>query len=451
MTIYQRFADGLQNLVANLGTSRDKSAANQYVNVLLSDQELLTAYRGSSLAKNIINYPANDACREWREWNAEAADISKIEAEEKRLGVQGKVLKTLIRSRLFGGAAIFIGTGDPDPAKPLVPSRIRKGGLKYLTVLDRRELSAGEIERDASTPGYGMPKHYLINSAGGDNLEIHPSRLVILRGAELPDNTLAEANHGWGDSELQTVLAEVTKVDATAGNIASLVFEAKVDVIKIANFTQNLQSGGSAYEQLMLKRFALASTGKGINGALMLDSEEEYQQKSANFSNLPEILDRFMQLTSAASGIPTTRLFGMSPAGLNSTGESDLRNYYDEIRQSQTLKVEPALAVLDECLIHSALGSRPADVFYNWRPLWQMGAKDRAEVSERLANTINTAALNGLIEVEPAGKSLVNALTEIGSFPGLESAVAEFYSAGAEEPDAVEMGIGEKSEDGESE
>lgn len=438
MNAFARIADGLQNIVANLGTSRDKSASSYYVADELNDLELTAAFRGSSIARNIVEYPANDACREWREWNAESTDISAIEAEEKRLGVQAKVLKALTRARLFGGAAIFIGTGEADLTKPLNPARLRKGGLRYLTVLDRRELSAGEIERDPSMSNYGMPVDYTINTTGGRYLQIHPSRLVLLRGEEMPDNSTAEANHGWGDSVLQTVLNEVTKLDATAGNIASLVFEAKVDVIRIKNFTKNLEEGGSAYERMMLRRFALANTAKGINGALMLDKEEEYDQKSANFSTLPDILDRFMQLVSAASGIPATRLFGMAPAGLNSTGEGDLRNYYDAVKQTQTLSVEPALTMLDECLIFSALGSRPADVFYNWRPLWQMSAKERAEISERLANVAKTAIETEAVEIEPMGEALVNALTETGAFPGLESAVAKFYGTNPREIDEVE-------------
>ena len=66
-------------------------------------------------------------------------------------------------------------------------------------------------------------------------------------------------------------------------------------------------------------RAALTARGKGINGALLMDAEDTYDQKTASFATLPDIIDRFMQMVSAASGVPMTRLFGISAAGLNAT------------------------------------------------------------------------------------------------------------------------------------
>jgi len=421
-----RAADGFQNLVANMGTSRDKAAANGYIIAPLSDLDLLNAYRGSSVAKAVVDYPADDACREWREWQGDARQITALEAEEKRLGVQFRVRDARIRSRLYGGSAIFIGTGDADTIKPLVPERIRKGGVKYLTVLDRQELGVERLQMDPSLPGYSKPEMYRLTGGSGRIVDIHPSRLIVFTGDEVPHNSTAQSLHGWGDSVLQTALEKVGHLDGTMANSASLVYEAKVDVIKVKDFTQNLRDGGSAYETLMLKRFGLAATAKGINGALLLDGEEDYQQKSASFATLPDVMDRFMQMVSAASGIPMTRLFGMSPAGMNATGDSDMRNYYDRVKQEQTLDIEPAMQVFDECLIRSALGSRPEELHFNWRSLWQMSEKDRADVAVKLVQAAEGMERMGAASMEAAGGALVNALTEIGVFPGLESAIEEY-------------------------
>ena len=421
-----RATDGFQNLVANLGTSRDKAFANGYAVSLLSDQMLLDAYRGSSVAKSVVDYPADDACREWRGWQASASQISAIEDEEARLNLVSTVRDARIRARLYGGSAIYIGTGDADPEKPLSPETVRRGGLQYLTVLDRQELGVEALQLNPAVPGYGKPVAYRVSGGGGSHMDIHPTRLVLFTGDDVPNNATAQGMSGWGDSVLQTAMEKVGHLDGTLANVASLVFEAKVDVIKIKDFTQSLRDGGAEYESLMLKRFALAMTAKGVNGTLMLDAGEEYEQKTASFATLPDVIDRFMQVVSAASGIPMTRLFGMSPAGMNSTGEGDLRNYYDRVKQEQTLEIGPAMRVLDECLIRSALGVRPPELHYTWRPLWQMSEVDRANVAEKIVT-----AGNGLLQmeagsVEAVGKATVNALTENGAFPGLETAVAEY-------------------------
>ena len=76
-----RFTDSLRNLVANLGTARDKASHSQYGVPVLSDFEATNAYRGSWLPRKIVDIPAMDATRNWRNWHAEADDVSALEAE----------------------------------------------------------------------------------------------------------------------------------------------------------------------------------------------------------------------------------------------------------------------------------------------------------------------------------------------------------------------------------
>ena len=432
MGALRKFGDSLVNLVANLGTPRDKAAATEYGQPFVSDVALLNAYRGAWLPQKIVDIPAEDATREWRSWDAEKEQITALEAEEARLGVQLKVRDAMTRGRLLGGAAIYIGTGDRNPMDPLDPTRIGRGGIKHLNVMTRIELQAGERDTDPESPSYNRPKSYTITSQQGGQVEVHPSRLVLFTGNAHPDPSQDSGpTAGWGDSILLATLDAIKHADASAANVASLMFEAKVDVIKIPNFMAGLQGGGD-YEQLLLRRLQLAATAKGINGALVLDSEEDYQQKSASFTGLNDLLLTFLQIVAGAADIPVTRLLGKSPGGLNSTGESDLRNYYDHIQALQKLEVSPAMAVLDECLVRSALGSRPAEVFYTWRSLWQTTAKERADIGETTAKTIKTIAETGTIPDDVLSIVAQNMLVEAGVAPGLETAMEDWRAENPE-------------------
>ncbi|KRG47353.1 hypothetical protein ARC20_03210 [Stenotrophomonas panacihumi] len=430
--------DGLVNLVANLGTPRDKAAASLYLLPLMDDHQLANAYRGAWLPRKIVDIPALDAHRNWRTWNAEQDEISAIEAEEKRLGLQGKSLEASFKARLFGGAALYIGTGDANPSLPLDPTRIGKDGIRHLNVLTRRVLKAGELERDPESPNYGKPSVYTLSTAAGGQVNIHPSRLVIYHGAPKPDPEL-DVGDGWGDSVLLAVMDAVKNADSTAANIASLVFEAKVDVINIPNLMNSLSE--PAYEAELLKRLQLAAMAKGINGMLVLDGEETYSNKQTNFAGLTDVMMSFMQLVSGAADIPVTRLLGQSPSGLNSTGEGDIRNYYDRIRSGQELVLTPALSVLDECLIRSSLGTRPAELFYSWRSLWQSTDKERADIGKTTADTIKTIADTRLLPDDVLSKVAVNMLTEAGVAPGLESEMADYVPTdeGEVDPDADDV------------
>lgn len=431
MGVVRYLSDKLVNLVANLGTERDKASGSVYAPVMLTDQDLSNAYRGAWLPRKIVDIPPLDATRRWRGWQATKDQIEKIEAEEKRLDLRRKVKQALTRARLFGGSAIFIGTGERDTSGPLNPERIGKGGIKYLTVLSKRKLAAGDIEQDPQSELFEKPKWYTLS---GSQLKIHPSRLIIFIGAELPDPEAdMVADYGWGDSVLQAVFDAIKQSDGTNANVASLVYEAKVDVIKIPDFMQQLQD--PAFEKQVLERIRLAAMAKGINGTLLLDAAEDYDSKQASFGGLPDVIDRFLQAVSGAADIPATRLIGQAPSGLSATGESDLRNYYDRIQAMQELDITPALSVADECLIRSALGGRDKKIHYVWNPLWQPTATQQSENSKRAAETVKILKESGLFPDEALSKAATTMLVEQSVLPGLESAIAEYGSQLPDEED----------------
>ena len=433
--------DSLTSLVSRMGTDRDKAATTFYSHTYLTDEQLIAAYSTSWLPRKIVDIPALDACRKWRDWQAKKPQIEAIEGEEKRLNVKGKILEAAKKGRLFGGAAVYIGTGDANPAEPLQVDRITKGGLKYLNVMTRRQLSGGEIERNPESDWYGKPKLYTLTGANGQQIAIHPSRLVLFTGAMPADDEITNNPwQGWGDSVLQSTLDAVKNADSTAGNIASLIFEAKIDIIRLPNFMASL--GNEEYKRKILERYTLANTSKGINGTLLLDKEEEYESKSAQLAGLTDILMAFMQIVAGAADIPVTRLLGQSPAGMNSTGTSDMKNYHDRIQSMQELELQPAMMRLDEALERSA-DVRDPDVHYRWSPLEQMSEKERADIFKTTADAARTIVGTGtgqeIIPREAISDALVNRLVEDGVLPGLDAAIETYGNLSEQEPSEEEL------------
>lgn len=420
--------DGLQSLTAELGTSRDKAATVSYKVNEYNDHDLVSAYRTSWLARKIVDIPAQDSTREWRAWKGEEDQIEKIEEEERRLGLQAKAMRAATLGRLYGVAYLYFDLGD-DPGTPINPERVKTGGLRFVTVLTHQQLVAGEYDQDPLSPTYGLPRWYdTANSISGTQ-RVHPSRVIRFGGYPRPEQELLM--DARDDSVLVALLDTVKQFDSTAANIASLVFEAKIDVIKV-NGLMNM-AGNPYEEQKLLERYRLAAVAKGNNGMLLLDGEnEDYEQKAYTFSALSDIMDRFSQNSAGAADIPMTRLFGRSPGGMNSTGDSDLRNYYDRIKADQNLKLRPALATLDECLIRSALGSRPEEIHYLWNSLWQVSDKERSDLGTATVGMVKSLKETGLLPDEVLAKVTVTALTEDGVLPGLESEYATFFEEGGE-------------------
>lgn len=401
--------DTFKNFVANLGTDRDKASFGVYDGLIIGEAQLLNSYRSAWLPRKIVDIPAADATRQWRSWQADAAQINAIEAEESRLGLKEKVKQAVTQARLFGGAGIYIGIQNDDPTLPLRSESAKR--IDFLTVMTKRVLTAGEIENDPFEPGYGKPKYYMANGR-----RVHPSRIAVFIGDPYPDEQ--DSTDGWGDSVLNGTFQAIKNSDSTMANIASLIYEAKVDVLGIPNLSEWMSTEENRSK--LADRTRLAALLKGNNGMLIRDTEETYDSKSFAFANLDNIGNLFLQVVSGAADIPATRLIGRTPGGLNATGEADTRNYYDKIKGIQE-DIGTSISILDECLIRSALnGQRPPEIYYGWNALWQASEKERADNGKMVADTIKVISDTGLIPEDELSEAAINMLTEWNIMPGLE-------------------------------
>lgn len=412
--------DTLANVVSGLGTSKDKRFHDRFAFVPHDRGELDAAYRGDWLSRKIVDIPPHDMTREWRDWKADKPDILKIETEEKRLGLRHKVRDALLYARMYGGAALMIGFGDKTPESP-APANVGREGIKYIHAVNRHEVTPGKVITDVMSPWFGEPEYWQVHSESLGAVRVHPSRVIAFQGARRLDRDVNA--EWWGDSVLEAVYDAVHHAALSNAGIAGLIHEAKLDVIKIPNLSQNLST--EEYANKLVKRFTLANQMKSLVNALVMDSEEEWQQKQLSFANLPETMREFLNVVAGAADIPATRLLGQSPGGLNATGESDLRNYYDRISGDQNVDLTPALSRLDDALIASALGTRPDGIWFEWASLWQQSDKDEAETAKLKAETTAIYQKTALVPDEALAKGVQNQLIEDGTYPGLEDAIEE--------------------------
>jgi len=421
--------DSMLNLVSGLGMSHDKNTANQFVFAPMGEVELENSFRGDWIARKAVLLPAEDSVRQGRNWQTKKDNIEKIELEEARLGMWAAIKKARILGRLYGGGAIIIG-GPGNPDEPLIPSQVTRGGLKYLLPVSRYDLRPIGLDTDLLSPWFGEPMYWelqLTNQGSARSVRyprIHPSRVIRFFGNQVPHRRLAKGeNDFWSDSVLQVVKDAIMHAAVAQAGIAGLVQEAKIDVVRIPNLMEHLSTAD--YTERLTKRFMYAAAAKSSQNTLILDSEEQWERKQINFTQLPDILKLYLQIASGALSIPATLMVGLSPQGLNATGDTEERVYYDRVKSEQKSELSPAIAPLDEMVKRSALGKSPRDMYYVWAPLWQMSEKDAAAVSKTRADTIRTIAETNLIPMEVLARTQANQLIEDGQFPGFEAAFEE--------------------------
>jgi phage-related protein (TIGR01555 family) len=419
------FFDRLASFVTGLGTAKDKSTSAAHVHVLRDRVELEAAYRDNWIARKAVDIVPFDMLRAWRGWQADETQVEAIEAAETALDLRSKYLAAMIRGRLYGGGAILIGTGDLDPTQELVIDRLPKGGLRYLHVLSRWELTAGEIQRDPMSPYYGEPTYYEVTAGNRTTQKIHPSRVVRFLGSPRPDGGLVHQD-GWSDSILQAILDSVDQATSAAQHIAAMLPEAKLDIVFVPGLSNHLSTTEGT--KALTERFAYANQIKSMFGMALFEGDgasptgETYQQKQLKFDSLPDVARLFLQIASGAADIPVTRMLGQAPAGLNATGDSDTRNYYDHVAAKQQVELTPALRRLDRLVVRHALGVEPPGVWYAWNPLYQPSEKEKAEVGKLKAETISVLANAATVPEEVLAEGTKGWLIDSGLFTGIEAA-----------------------------
>jgi len=427
--------DTLTSLVGGLGTSKDKAASVTYSTPALTDQEAISAYTGAWLPRKAVDQIAKDCFRKWREWQADPVQVGRLEQEEKRLDLRAKFERAMILARLFGRAHVYFDLGD-DPSQPVNVNRVKMGGIRFATVISKREIVDGDTDDDPMSPNYGSPRYYELSSPSAGIVRIDPSRLVTFWGDEDPRDMVFGRE---GRSVLQSAMPAIKRHDGIVANIAHLVFESRLKIISVPGLGDLLKD--ERQSQAILDRFALfnrmmdnqsigllsASSNKDVPG-------EDFKQFQVSFATLPDVIEKAQEEVSAAVGIPRAMLFGTSAGGLGSTGDLELSNYYDSIGTMQTNDIEPALRVIDECLIRSALGNRPADLWYQWASLWQVSDKEKAEIADKITTSAERLIRMGL-SLDIVAEPTISALVQAGTFPGLETKLEEAGDDLEDDPD----------------
>lgn len=407
------FNDTFTALAGGITQDRSKFKASTYTRVNYSDEQLLNAYNGSALVSRVVDMPAEDETRMWREWQAEAEQITAIEDVETRHQVQQKVLEARQDARLFGDGYIYIDDGR-DHEEPLDPAV--SPGLRFVAKVDRWQISEGSYEYDPLSEYYNRPKYYELMGSNTSILNIHPSRVVHFVGRKRKSYGTSGR---MGQSVVAAMFDDLKAYDAVMANVADMTMEAKVDVMYIQGLMQKVTDPDEL--AALQAKLQLAMYTKGTNGAIILDKDdEEWQQKTMSFATLPDIIDRFQMGAAGAAQIPRSRLFGVQTGGLGNAGESDQKDYYDRIKSTQSNEITPAMSVLDDMIVKTALGRIPPEVHYNWRSLYQMDDKAKQEIGGMIVKRYKDAVDAGIFPPEFATKPVVNELTEAGVSPGLE-------------------------------
>ena len=333
-----KFVDGISNPLLRIGTGTNNTfAATVYRPKFVTQnrQQLEWMYQTSWLGDLAVDSVAEDMTREGIEIRCEQpAVIDNLKACFDDYGVFDSLCEAIKWSRLYGGAIAVILIDGQSVEEPL--TTVPRGSFRGLAVLDRWQLDQTmNIDRVAALGrDFGKPEYYRVLPGMSDidfkAGKIHHSRVIRLEGRRMPYN-IRLSYMGWGASVLEPVWDRLKGFDLATEGTTQLLSKAYLRYYKVKGLrdilTNDLANRGFKRQMDIVREFQSAE------GMTLGDKEDEFQIHSYAFTGIPEVLLQLGQQISGALGVPLVRLFGQSPAGLSSTGESDLRMYYDKIKQ----------------------------------------------------------------------------------------------------------------------
>ena len=215
---------------------------------------------------------------------------------------------------------------------------------------------------------------------------------------KLPSRAL-QRNEGWGDSVLQGPYDQLRNLGAAYNATSNIMEDFIQTILKVENLSDLLASG---QDELIKKRLDIIDMSRSVANTVILDSNESYEKKSSSVGGLDGLIDKFALALSATTGIPITFLMGQTPAGLQSTGQADIRMFYDMVKAEQEDTLKPILERLIRLVMLSRNGPLNGRELSEWsiefNPLWQLSDKEQADYRKVVAETdalyINTGVLD---------------------------------------------------------
>lgn len=417
-------ADGYSNMLNKVGTKQDNSTAYQYsAEPFVTDMELSRLYEGNGLFSKIINRPAEEAVKHGLDIDFGDEDISEyIEEELDELSWESKFATAEKWARLYGGSIIVMLVDDGRGLEePLDWDNVK--GLKELRVYDRSIVQPDyfglygvqNYNNIDFNPSLGEPEYYQVFSIYG-YFVVHKSRCLVFKNGELPEQTTSALYRFWGIPEYIKIRRSLRECITSHEDGVKLLERCVQAIYKMKNLSQLLSTDEG--EDKVLQRLQVIDMARGILNSIAIDNDgEDYDYKQQSLSGVKEIIDSTCNMLSAVTDIPQTILFGRSPAGENSTGESDQENYYNMVEniQKQNMK-RNARTIIDLKLIEGLRNGKIKEkpkYKVKFAALWSMSEKEKAEIEKLKADTeyvkAQTAGVymdNGVVDASEVRKNL---------------------------------------------
>ncbi|WP_205954236.1 DUF1073 domain-containing protein [Pantoea stewartii] len=342
--------------------------------------------------RKMVGTIAEEMTRKWIKLKTVGDDdksdrVKKLVDAMERFQVREKLREAAEHDGYFGGGQIYIDvlspknvsawTDDNELQSKLFISdkKIPKGSLQGFQVIEPVWTYPGVYNaQNPLSPDFYKPTEWFVMGK-----TVHASRMVDFVSRQVPD--LLKASYNFrGLSLIQIAEPYVNNWLRTRDSVSDMIHSFSIPVLG-TDMSQVLQGNGA---DVLLSRMELFNRCRDNRGVFaknkVSDQEESVEFVNAPLSGLDTLQAQSQEHMSSVSGIPLVKLLGITPNGLNASSDGEIRVFYDYIHSLQQSMFKAPLKRILDVIQLSEFGDIDPDIFFEFEPLYEMSAKEKAEI-----------------------------------------------------------------------
>lgn len=389
---YKVIFDEWKNNVASINCHNSVMQYSQFSGTRLSYYECAQLSRDAIINKAIHTF-SKDIVGNKGLFNLETpvdnADdiITDLESTLDELKFWDIIKKASETAFTFGGAFIYLDTNQKG-AVPFNFNSYKSEGnqLTRLVVISPMHCSPYKVNTsDILNEYYMKPQEWYIQGSG----IVHTDNLCSLCFFEVPDIEKPLFNY-LGVGLPQFMKTYVRNAEIIRESVCDILLRHRIMVFK---------SNRPSIQPIEVKK-KIEGICRFINNsaALLLEKDDEFLEHNTNLGGIESLVAQAQQHLAIPSRIPNVKLLGLSPQGLNNTGEHDMKTYYDEAESLQKAVILPIIEKIAQIVLwNKGIDNR---VKFTFTPLAQESNMERAQRAQTVITSCSKMLEDGIITEE---------------------------------------------------
>lgn len=323
----------------------------------------------------------------------------------------------------FGGCLIFIDTGDDDLLSALDEKSLNHSIKNFVLVEPINTYPGRYNSTNPLSPNYFVPETWFVLGQ-----EVHASRLLYLAADEV-SMLLKPAYNFYGIAPAQIAADSVSHFIKDREAVSRLLHKYSLLVFK-TDMGSALYNGNP---EELYSRVKVLADFRDNDSVIIIDKEDEdIITVTTSMAGITDVVRLSLELMPIMFRQPLTKFLGISPGGMNATGESDENNWNEYVLSQCEKQFRKPVKRLLELIQYNLFGEVDENIDFIFKVQSSNDESKEVNNNKIKADTYVQLVTSGVISPEEARKALAE--DEKSGFNSIDvDAVPEHVDMGSNE------------------